>query len=45
MIVARRTAVTLPEGLEIIGDSPYPEQLDELLARLSPADVEMALCG
>ena len=32
-------------GLEIIGDSAYPDLLDELLARLDPRRTEMMLCG
>ncbi len=32
-------------GLEIIGDSPYPHLLEELLAKLDPKVVEMMLCG
>jgi hypothetical protein len=30
---------------EIIGDSPYPHLLEELLTKLGPAAVEMMLCG
>lgn len=33
------------DGLEILGDSPYPERLEELLASLDPAVIEMMLCG
>ncbi len=33
------------DGLEIIGDSPYPHLLEELLAKLDPKVVEMMLCG
>jgi len=33
------------EGLEIIGDSPYPGLLEELLESLEPEAVEMMLCG
>lgn len=33
------------QGLEIIGDSPYPQLVEELLAKLDPAIVEMMLCG
>jgi hypothetical protein len=33
------------EGLEIIGDSPYPQLLEELLAALDPETIEMTLCG
>ncbi len=32
-------------GIEIIGDSAYPDLLDELLARLDPASTEIMLCG
>ena len=33
------------EGLEIIGDSPYPGLLEELLAGIDPKQMEMMLCG
>lgn len=33
------------EGLEIIGDSPYPQAVEELLAALDPKVLEMMLCG
>ena len=33
------------DGLEIIGDSPYPHDLEELLAALGPEAIEMMLCG
>lgn len=33
------------EGLEIIGDSPYPGLLEELLESLGPEAIEMMLCG
>ena len=32
-------------GLEIIGDSPYPQMLEDLLEALSPEAIEMMLCG
>lgn len=43
-LVRFRLTVT-DKGLEIIGDSPYPHLLEELLAKLDPAVVEMMLCG
>ena len=43
-LIRFRLAVT-DQGLEIIGDSPYPHLLEELLARLGPAAIEMMLCG
>ncbi len=33
------------EGLEIIGDSPYPHLLEDLLAGIDPKVLEMMLCG
>lgn len=33
------------EGLEIIGDSPYPGLVDELLESLGPEVIERVLCG
>ena len=33
------------QGLEIIGDSPYPHLLEKLLAELDLAEIEMMLCG
>ncbi len=33
------------EGLEIIGDSPYPHLLEALLEALGPEAIEMMLCG
>ena len=39
-----RLSVT-EEGLEILGDSPYPQLLEELLAALGLEAVEMMLCG
>lgn len=33
------------EGLEIIGDSPYPHLIEELLESLGPDVIEMMLCG
>lgn len=33
------------KGLEIVGDSPYPHELEELLAALGPEAIEMMLCG
>lgn len=33
------------DGLEIIGDSPYPHLLEELLQALEPEVIEMMLCG
>ena len=32
-------------GLEIIGDSPYPAELDKLLAALDPEIIEKMACG
>jgi hypothetical protein len=43
-LIRFRLTVT-DNGLEIIGDSPYPYLLEELLAKLDPAVVEMMLCG
>ena len=43
-LIRFRLTVT-DNGLEIIGDSPYPHLLEELLAQLDPAVVEMMLCG
>jgi len=43
-LVRFRLTVT-DQGLEIIGDSPYPHLLEELLAKLDPAVVEMMLFG
>ena len=43
-LVRFRLTVT-DQGLEIIGDSPYPHLLEELLAKLDPSVVEMMLCG
>jgi hypothetical protein len=43
-LIRFRLTVT-EQGLEIIGDSPYPHLLEELLAKLDPATVEMMLCG
>lgn len=41
-----RVRLTLTEeGLEVLGDSPYPHVLEQLLAALDPAVVEMKLCG
>lgn len=33
------------EGLEIIGDSPYPHLIEKLLAGIDPHTLEMMLCG
>ncbi len=33
------------EGLEIIGDSPYPDLLEKLLAQMEVKMMEMMLCG
>lgn len=33
------------EGLEIIGDSPYPQALEALLAAMGVKEMEMMLCG
>jgi len=43
-IVRFRLTVT-EEGLEIIGDSPYPHLMDRLLEQLGPKVVQMMLCG
>jgi hypothetical protein len=41
-----RFRLTVTEnGLEILGDSPYPQLLEELLAALGPEAMEMMLCG
>jgi hypothetical protein len=42
--VRLRLTVT-DQGVEILGDSPYPQLLEELLAALGPEAVEMMLCG
>ncbi len=34
-----------PEGVEVIGDSPYPQELEKILALLTPETIEMMLCG
>ncbi|MCP4362297.1 MAG: hypothetical protein GY796_30185 [Chloroflexi bacterium] len=33
------------QGLEILGDSPYPDLLEKLLAEIDPKTIEMMLCG
>jgi hypothetical protein len=33
------------DGLEILGDSPYPHLLEQLLQELDPEVIEMMLCG
>lgn len=33
------------DGVEVLGDSPYPEVLDELLTGLGPRAIEQMLCG
>lgn len=33
------------QGLEILGDSPYPHMLEALLAELDPETIQMMLCG
>ncbi len=43
-VIRFRLTVT-DEGLEIIGDSPYPHLLEKLLERLGPEAIEMMLCG
>jgi hypothetical protein len=43
-LIRLRLRVT-EEGLEIVGDSPYPCQLEELMAALGPEVIEMMLCG
>ena len=43
-LIRFRLTVT-DQGLEIIGDSPYPHLLEELLRKLDPAVIEMMLCG
>ncbi len=43
-IVRFRLTVT-ENGLEIIGDSPYPHLLEKLLEELRPEEIEMMLCG
>jgi hypothetical protein len=41
-----RLQLTIKDGkLELLGDSPYPHLLEELLAQLGPEAVEMMLCG
>lgn len=43
-LVRLRLTVT-DDGLEILGDSPYPELVEHLLASLDPDLIEMMLCG
>ena len=43
-VVRLRLTVT-DRGLEILGDSPYPELLEQLLAALDPEAIEKVLCG
>lgn len=43
--VVRLCLKVTDEGLEIIGDSPYPCLLEELLEALGPRAIEMMLCG
>ena len=43
-LVRFRLTVT-DQGLEIVGDSPYPHLLEQLLAKLGPEVIEMMLCG
>ena len=33
------------QGIEILGDSPFPDQLEKLLAALGPDAIEAMLCG
>ncbi len=33
------------EGVEILGDSPCPDQLERLLQELGPGAIEKMLCG
>jgi hypothetical protein len=33
------------EGIELVGDSPYPQLVEEILAHLGPNAIEMMLCG
>lgn len=41
-----RIRLTVTDGkLQLLGDSPYPQQLEELLAALGPRAIEMMLCG
>jgi hypothetical protein len=41
-----RVRITITgEGVEILGDSPYPALLEALLARLGVEEVEKMLCG
>ena len=43
-LIRLRLTIT-DKGIEIIGDSPYPCLLEELLAELDPKVIEMMLCG
>ena len=43
--VIRLRLTSTEHGLEILGDSPYPQPLEELLAALEPAVIEKMLCG
>jgi hypothetical protein len=33
------------QGLEVLGDSPYPQDLEKILAALEPQVIEQMLCG
>lgn len=37
--------VLTDDGLEIIGDSPYPNLLEELVKKLDAKTIEARLCG
>ncbi len=43
-LVRIRLRVT-EQGLEILGDSPYPHLVEKLLEVLEPETIEMMLCG
>ena len=43
-LVRFRLTIT-DEGLEIIGDSPYPHLLEQLIEKLGPEVIEIILCG
>jgi hypothetical protein len=41
-----RIRLVVADGrIEVLGDSPYPHLLEELLAGLGPKAIEMMLCG
>lgn len=43
--IARIRVTIVGGGIEILGDSPYPELLDALLLALEPKSIEAVPCG